>query len=177
MAAGILSAVAACTPQPPISVIIAMGAFIGLGTGAVFQNSVLAIREQVSEEQNAVAVGVRNVLRYLGGAIGTAVSGTIMRIILKSRVPEELKEFREHAASAKHLASHSRDQQKLVRAANGVGIMWVFAMSAILLSICAALCFLIRDEPKWQDEEIKLSDSSTPTPSEADASRAMSTTV
>lgn len=143
----------------PLSVVIVMAAFIGIGTGGCFQNSVLAIKEQVDEETNAVALGVRNVLRYLGGAVGIAVSGIIIRRILAKEIPEDnpvLDKFRTHTINPKELrALPNAKDRKVVMNAYGKGIMWVFIVSTALLVVCIGLCKLIREKPprKKEDEE------------------------
>ncbi|TKA26082.1 hypothetical protein B0A50_04578 [Salinomyces thailandicus] len=72
--------------------IIGLEIMIGLGTGSVFQNSINAIRNQVSAYDQAVAIGTRNALRFKGGAIGTAAGSTIMAGILDKKLLAYLKE-------------------------------------------------------------------------------------
>lgn len=120
----------------------------------------LLIREQVGSEQSAVAIGTRNVLRYLGGAIGTAISGTIMSMTLKSKIPkgQGLERFRVHTVNSKELHHLTLDQRKLVQVGFTRGITWVFATSTALLALCAILCALIREGSGKADENGAMED-------------------
>lgn len=139
----------------PVWCVMLMTATIGFGTGAVFQNSVLAVREHVECEGFAVALGVRNVLRYLGGAMGTAISSVIMSSTLTKMVPKEMEQYRVHTINARLLDDLKVDDQDLVRHAFASGITWVFTTSAVLLFICVIGCYWVREGPK-EDKDVEL---------------------
>lgn len=137
-------------------VVVTMASFIGAGTGAVFQNSVMAIREHVSAEDNAVALGTRNVLRYLGGATGTAISSMIMRSVLNKEIPSNpvLEKFKVHTINPKELrALPNAEDRRVVMDGFGKGVKWVFTASAGLLVVCIVLCALIQEAPKKKEED------------------------
>ncbi|USW55846.1 Putative MFS transporter superfamily [Septoria linicola] len=71
--------------------VLAFGIFVGLGTGSVFQNSVSALSSAVDRDEEAVAVGTRNVVRFFGGALGTAISYAVLNADMRAHLPPELK--------------------------------------------------------------------------------------
>ncbi|EME42191.1 hypothetical protein DOTSEDRAFT_54617 [Dothistroma septosporum NZE10] len=134
---------------------------VGLGTGSVFQNSVLAITKQVAKDDGAVALGTRNVLRFLGGAIGTAMSSMIMRTVMQQHLPADL-DWVANSAVADHsfYKRLTEAEEVLVRAANARGIMMVWYTFTGVLAGCLLLCMLIKDEG-----EKKVEDAEKQTPS------------
>lgn len=131
---------------------------VGIGTGSFFQNSVMAISAEVDKETKGVAVGAGNILRFFGGALGTAISSAIFRNHLDAQLPSDLPAGYHIADSA--FSHHPFDrlteaQRDAVQEAYDGAISWVFYVSAIYVGVCFLLCPLIRDSHrnKKLDEE------------------------
>jgi len=64
--------------------------FTGIGVGLTLQPSLIAIQGAVPRKTMAVVTAMRNFVRNLGGAIGLALSGTIVRTYLNATdLPDE----------------------------------------------------------------------------------------
>ncbi|KAK4505473.1 hypothetical protein PRZ48_003436 [Zasmidium cellare] len=131
-----------------------LGVLVGIGTGSSFQNSVMAISAQVDKETKGVAVGTRNVLRFFGGALGTAISSTILRDRLIATLPNEIDYLAESTFSPSLFELTEQDQVAAQEAFDGA-IAFVFYISAAMVGVCFLLCPLIRDNKtgKPTDEE------------------------
>lgn len=131
-----------------------LGVLVGIGTGSSFQNSVMAISAQVDKETKGVAVGTRNVLRFFGGALGTAISSTILRDRLVATLPPELDYLAESTFSPSLFELTEQDQVTAQEAFDGA-IAFVFYISAAMVGVCFLLCPLVRDNTtgKPTDEE------------------------
>ncbi|EMG49300.1 CEX1 Citrate exporter 1 [Candida maltosa Xu316] len=62
----------------PDGVCILILLIMGMGVGASFQPSMVAIQANCKKSERAVAISTRNVLRSLGGSVGIAVGSTIV---------------------------------------------------------------------------------------------------
>lgn len=131
--------------QSCTAVIVVMEVLIGFGTGSVFQNSIMAIRAQVTAEHNAVAVSARNVLRFFGGALGIAISSSVLEMRLKYSMPWRLEYVSDTAFSHSPTAGLSAADQAIVHHAYGLAISTIFYVSTGMLGICFLLCVVIRD--------------------------------
>lgn len=119
--------------------------FVGFGTGSVFQNSIMAIRAQVTSEHNAVAVSTRNVLRFFGGALGIAISSVVLENRLKYTMPWRLEWVSDSAFSRTPEKQLSPSDQVLVQHAYAGAIAWAWYISTCMIGMCVLLCLLIRD--------------------------------
>lgn len=142
--------------QVPGLVIILM-ILVGIGTGSSFQNSVMAISSQADKDTRGLAVGTRNILRFFGGALGTAISSVVMRSRLLAKLPPGLVDFNMAASTFSHasLERFNSGQERAVRGAYDSAITWVFGAAAIMVGVCFLLCPLIKDKSEKQvnDEE------------------------
>lgn len=129
-----------------VGVVVVLEIMVGIGTGSTFQNSVMAIRSQVTAEHNAVALGTRNVLRFFGGALGTAISSVILRTGLRANLPGRLDYLAMGAFSRPHFSQLSDADAELVQSAYVSATSWIFYTSSILVGICLFLCLFIRDD-------------------------------
>lgn len=155
-----------CT-QPDFSHFYGFAVLVGFGTGSVFQNSVLAITKQVMSDDKAVALGTRNVLRFVGGAIGTGLSSMTMRTVVRHELPDRLDHVADSAvADHSYIKNLPEVDRALVRAANARGIAIVWYTFAGVLGLCAILCVLIKDRvaKKEEDEEKILRPGSSDSP-------------
>jgi MFS family permease len=121
-----------------------LGVLVGFGTGSVFQNSIMAIRAQVTAEKNATAVSTRNVLRFFGGALGTAISSTIMESRMTALLPAHLQGVSQ-IVFARLPESLSPADAVLVQEAYAGAISLVFYIAAAMVGLCFLLCPLIKD--------------------------------
>lgn len=129
-----------------------LGVLVGIGTGSSFQNSVMAISAQVDEETKGVAVGTRNVLRFFGGALGTAISSTILRDRLIASLPAEL-EYLAGSTFSPAVNQLNEPEEIAAQEAYDSAIAWVFYVSAIMVGVCFSLCPLIRDDSQAKPRE------------------------
>lgn len=139
-----------------------LGVLVGIGTGSSFQNSVLAISAQVDNDTKGVAVGTRNVLRFLGGAIGIAVSSTILRTQLIASLPDHL----DHLAGSPFspsLLELTEQNQVMTQEAYDSAIASAFYTSAAMVGVCFLLCPFVKDKKteKPKDEETVIAGKST----------------
>ena len=124
--------------------VLTFGIFVGLGTGSVFQNSVVALSSAVDSETKAVAVGTRNVLRFFGGALGTAISYAVVTANMRAKLPPHLQYLAggNLSTATEHL---DPDQKEAVQDAASVALAWVFYASSMMLSVCLLLCWFVTD--------------------------------
>ncbi|KAI8140963.1 major facilitator superfamily domain-containing protein [Fennellomyces sp. T-0311] len=59
----------------------------GLGMGLIFTASVIALQSAVEGRDIAVALGLQNFVRTLGGALGVAIASTLLNSSLKADLP------------------------------------------------------------------------------------------
>jgi cyanate permease len=59
---------------------------VGVGAGQTFQTSLIAIQASVERKDMAVATGLRNFLRMLGGTVALTVCSTIINNIVSSQL-------------------------------------------------------------------------------------------
>ncbi|RMX84874.1 hypothetical protein D0869_04247 [Hortaea werneckii] len=125
--------------------IVFLEVMIGLGTGSVFQNSVNAIRCQVTAFEQAVAIGTRNLLRYKGGAIGTAVSSAIIYHAMATQLPNHLQHEAKSPFTRPDFDALSPDDAAILRGAQGVAMRYVWIFAACAVGLCLILTPLVKD--------------------------------
>nr|POE93500.1 putative transporter c3h1.06c [Quercus suber] len=130
---------------PSLGHFVGLEILVGLGTGSTFQNSIMAIRAQVTAEHNAVAVSARNVLRFFGGALGIAVSSVVLEERLKWTMPWRLEWISDTAFSRPPTGSLDAADRELAEVAYARAIAWVWYVAAGMVGLCMLLCFLVRD--------------------------------
>ncbi|KAI7274134.1 hypothetical protein KC352_g8009 [Hortaea werneckii] len=125
--------------------IVFLEMMIGLGTGSVFQNSVNAIRCQVTAYEQAVAIGTRNLLRYKGGAIGTAVSSAIIYHAMATQLPNHLQHEARSPFTRPDFDALSPADAAILRGAQGVAMRYVWIFAACAVGLCLILTPLVKD--------------------------------
>ncbi|KAK0900764.1 hypothetical protein LTR02_008970 [Friedmanniomyces endolithicus] len=129
--------------SPPIACLVAFEIMVGFGTGSVFQNSVNAIRSQVTAEDQAAATSARNVVRYLGGAIATAV-GTMLSKVQRARVlPEHLLKYVDQTFAKVDTAKLSAEDIAFLDRAHLAGTNGVLLLGGVAVAVGAVSCFFI----------------------------------
>ncbi|KAK4574267.1 hypothetical protein LTR86_002028 [Recurvomyces mirabilis] len=114
-----------------------------VGTGKVFQNAVNAIRNEVQASENATALGARNVLRYFGGAVGTAVNSSVLEKCVKATLKGSLATFAEHPFDRPDTKDLTVAQSTAVTEGFRYAFQNVFLLSAVAIAIATVLCFLL----------------------------------
>lgn len=147
LAMGVLAWYSSAQP-PSIGPFIVFEILVGLGTGSTFQNSIMAIRAQVTAEHNAVAVSARNVLRFFGGALGIAVSSVVLEQRLKSTMPVRLEFISDSAFTRPQNANLTEDDLELTQHSYAGAIAWSWYVSTGMIGLCVLLCFLVKDNRK-----------------------------
>ncbi|KAK5696891.1 hypothetical protein LTR17_024210 [Elasticomyces elasticus] len=153
----------------PLAGSIIFEIMVGMGTGGVFQNSINAIRSQVTAEDMASATSARNVIRYLGGGIGTAVvRPLIQRMRLKS-LPSRLHSYVDQTfskADAAHLSSAELADVKAAEWAGYKGVLRVACAAAGLAMLVCLFLYIwessVSEASDEQTDGIELSDEETP---------------
>lgn len=125
-------------------IVIFLGVLVGLGTGSVFQNSVMAICTQVDSEKKAVALGTRNVLRNAGGALGTAISSAIIRNQLQSRTPKNVADKAFFVVFDLTRDKLTDSERLLIQMVYAKAIAYIFTFAG-MMAVCLVLCLLIKD--------------------------------
>ncbi|KAK0263857.1 hypothetical protein B0A54_02636 [Friedmanniomyces endolithicus] len=127
----------------PIACLVAFEIMVGLGTGSVFQNSVNAIRSQVTAEDQAAATSARNVVRYLGGAIATAI-GTMLSKVQRARVlPEHLLKYVDQTFAKVDTAKLSAEDIAFLDRAHLAGTNGVLLLGGVAVAVGAVSCFFL----------------------------------
>ncbi|KAF1821482.1 MFS general substrate transporter [Dissoconium aciculare CBS 342.82] len=129
-----------------LGVLIILEIMVGLGTGSTFANGVLLLRANVTADLSAVSVGTRNVFRFMGGAIGTAISALILRSTLVAHLPDRLHHIADSAFSHPHLDLFSDEDADLILRGYAGATSTVFYVAAGFVGCCLLLCVLIKDD-------------------------------
>ncbi|KAK5124366.1 hypothetical protein LTR85_001583 [Meristemomyces frigidus] len=135
------------TALPAWAVCLLSGMF-GLGTGSVFQTSVTAIRNQVTAEESAVAIGTRNVLGFLGGSVGTAICSLLVQWQLKVKLPNRLDHFADSVFARPSFDGLTKEDENIALEAYSAAIRAVFLCASAAIDICIVLCAFVRDTPE-----------------------------
>ncbi|KAK4893718.1 hypothetical protein LTR27_007965 [Elasticomyces elasticus] len=157
------------TRPAPLAGFIMFEIMVGIGTGGVFQNSINAIRSQVTAEDMASATSSRNVIRYLGGGIGTAVVRPIIQRMRLKSLPSRLHSYADQTfskADAAHLSSADLADVKAAEWAGYKGVLGVAcAATGLAMLVCLILYIRKSSVSEASDEQtdgIELSDEETP---------------
>ncbi|KAK4548870.1 hypothetical protein LTR36_008643 [Oleoguttula mirabilis] len=122
-----------------------LGVVFGLGTGSVFQTSVTAIRNQVTAEESAVAIGTRNVLGFLGGSVGTAICSLLVQWQLRANLPTRLDHFANSVFARPSFDGLSKADEDMALDAYSAAIRAVFLCASAAIGICIVLCAFVKD--------------------------------
>lgn len=146
---GLLSTISHTTPEWHAMVFMA---FVGLGTGMLMQNYVLAVQNTVDVSQVGATSAVVAFFRSLGGAIGVSLLGAILAAQVKSDVTSKLAALgidpsAEGGTSLLDTKSLPEPIAEVVRAAYGdaTGTIFLVAAGIAVISIVAAL--LMKEVP------------------------------
>lgn len=136
---------------------------VGMGTGNVFQPTLVALQAQTPKAQRAVVTSNRNFLRSSGGAVGLAVSSAILANVLKSSLPPRLAYVANSTFAAPNLSTFSTADRNAIAQAYADASRAVFIWCVPLIGVCLLLCAVIRDHGLIRSEE---KEAPTPPPGE-----------
>lgn len=146
---------------------------IGLGTGCVFQPTLVALQAHLPSNQRAVVTSNRNFLRSAGGAVGLAISSAIQANVLKSSLPARLSAVANSSFAAPKLSAFPAADRAIIGSAYAQASRAVFIYCVPVIGICLLLCAFVKDNGLQREEE-KVS--ATP-PSEQDEEAAQAATA
>ena len=121
----------------------------GLGIGNVLQSTLVAILANGSNSDRAVATGLRNFIRTIGGAFGLIISGAILGNTLDMRLshlPFMTKEILQDLTSSTYSLDKlgfTRDQMDLVLDSYVIGIRYIYILYAAGAAANLVLCIWI----------------------------------
>ena len=120
----------------PALFLVAMGA-LGMGMGMGMPNLTTAVQNAVSHRELGAATGAMSFVRSLGGALGVAVSGTIMTVRLATALAHtggsvDIGALTEHGMRA--LAQLSPAQQAGIGLAYRTALTGCFLLSAVVMT-------------------------------------------
>ena len=126
---------------------------VGMGTGNVFQPTLVALQAQTPKSQRAVVTSNRNFLRSSGGAVGLAVSSAILANVLKGSLPPRLAYIANSTFAAPNLSTFSPADRAAIAQAYADASRAVFIWCVPLIGLCLLLCAVIRDHGLIREEE------------------------
>ncbi|KAK0962768.1 hypothetical protein LTS01_019652 [Friedmanniomyces endolithicus] len=127
----------------PIACLVVFEIMVGLGMGSVFQISVNAIRSQVRAKDQAAATSARNVVRYLGGAIATAI-GTMLSKVQRARVlPEHLHSYVDQTFAQVDTTTLSAKDIAFLDRAHLAGTNGVLLLGGVAVAVGVVSCFFL----------------------------------
>ncbi|EGP90116.1 unnamed protein product [Zymoseptoria tritici ST99CH_3D1] len=128
-------------------------AIIGIGTGFVFQPTLVALQAQCPKAQRAVVTSNRNFIRSAGGAVGLAVSSAILSNVLKGSLPERLQSVANSVFVAPDLANYPMIDADAIADAYANASRAVFIFCVPLAGVAFLLSALIKDRGLVRQEE------------------------
>ncbi|PIA93574.1 putative MFS-type transporter [Cercospora beticola] len=128
-------------------------AIIGLGTGLIFQPTLVAVQAHCPKAQRAVVTSNRNFLRSTGGAIGLAVSSAILSNVLKASLPERLLSVASSSFAAPDHSIYSDADRDIIADAYASASRAVFIWCVPVAGIAFLLSAFIADKGLVRKEE------------------------
>lgn len=126
---------------------------IGIGSGFVFQPTLVALQAHSPKAQRAVIVSNRNFLRALGGSVGLAVSAGILGNVLKGSLPSNLQYIASSTYATPDFSTFSLRERHIIEEAYAKASRAVFIWCTPLLGLCFIGCILIKDNGLQRQEE------------------------
>ena len=126
---------------------------MGLGTGCVFQPTLVALQAHCPKAQRAVVTSNRNFLRNAGGALGLAVSSAILANVLKSSLPPRLAAVANSTFATPNISHFSPDDQAIIKHAYSAASRAVFIWCVPLTGVSFLLSIFIKDHGLTRKEE------------------------
>ncbi|GIZ43165.1 hypothetical protein CKM354_000640300 [Cercospora kikuchii] len=128
-------------------------AMIGLGTGLIFQPTLVAVQAHCPKAQRAVVTSNRNFLRSTGGSVGLAVSSAILSNVLKASLPERLLSVASSSFAAPDHSIYSDADRDIIADAYASASRAVFIWCVPVAGIALLLSAFIADKGLIRKEE------------------------
>lgn len=128
-------------------------AIIGLGTGLIFQPTLVAVQAHCPKAQRAVVTSNRNFLRSTGGAVGLAVSSAILSNVLKASLPERLLSVASSSFAPPDHSIYSDADRDIIADAYASASRAVFIWCVPVAGIALLLSVFIADKGLIRKEE------------------------
>ncbi|GAA5994953.1 uncharacterized protein JCM10292_004450 [Rhodotorula paludigena] len=132
-----------------IGVIVGVLLVQGMGIGATLQSTLVLAQVSGPSEDRAVVTGARNFARSLGGAIGLAVSNTLLNNVFLKDLPASIPASVRQQLQAEFVLSPSMsaEVQGQILDAYMAGMRDVFIFFTPVVGVCLVVCFFIKDLP------------------------------
>jgi len=123
----------------------------GIGYGCVFKPSTSAHLSQNRSDDRAVLCGLRNFLRFMGGAVGVVVSGTLLNNILEANLAEVLdfetiKQITSQIFAFRTMAFGAEDDSSIKDAyMTALHVLFIVFFAIVVVDFLAS--FLVTDKP------------------------------
>jgi hypothetical protein len=138
------------TRSSPPGVIVVPLMLIGIGVGCIFQPTLVALQAHSPKSRRAVIISNRNFFRCAGGAVGLAVSASVLQSSLRSRLPSSYAYLADStyalpSAPALPEGGSAISDWEGVLDAYMYGSRAVFLLQVPLIGVCLLGCLLVRD--------------------------------
>lgn len=126
----------------------------GMGVGCIFQPTMVALQAHSYKKDRATVISTRNVLRSFGGAIGLAVSSTILANTFKKKLnlsgPEyftlsEIEELKKMVYTKIDLTKYTSEQVEYLKGLYMVSLRSIFYVWIGCIGYCVISNIPIRD--------------------------------
>lgn len=143
----------------PIYGMVPILAVQGIGAGLVFQPMLVALQAHCDKSKRAVVISNRNFLRSLGGAVGLAISATVLQNTLKTAMPPKFASLALSAYSTPDLDVLGAPPTEIgkILEAYAQASRTVFIMHVPLMGLCLFGCLFIKDHGLEHPHEIQRS--------------------
>jgi MFS family permease len=139
----------------PVYANILILVLMGLGTGMVFQSSIISLQAHSPKSQRAIVISIRNFLRCLGGAIGLAVSAAILQSTLRASLPDQFRNLAHSVYSKPDYSKYDAADTDVILSAYEKAGLAVFKFYAPVAGICLICCFFVKDRGLQRAEEVQ----------------------
>ena len=137
----------------PVRYIVAILIVFGVGSGNVFQPTIVALQAHARKSQRAVVISNRNFIRAMGGAIGLALSAAVLQNVLKASLPPQFKFLAVSSYTRPDYATFSPSDGAAIKAAYAKASRAVFIVMCPLAGLCLLTCAFVKDHGLIRPEE------------------------
>ena len=141
----------------PIYAIVLIMLIEGVGIGFIFQPTIVALQAHCDIKDRAVIISNRNFIRALGGAVGLAISATILQNTLQKYIPPKFASLAEsayHTPDLTELGVSPAEMHDILHAYARASKA-VFIMNVPFIGLCLLGCLLIEDKGLSRPNEVK----------------------
>jgi MFS family permease len=133
--------------------IVVIEMLVGLGTGMVFQPTLIAMQAHCRKSQRAVVISNRNFIRSMGGAVGLAISAAVLQNSLKQHLPDQFKYLATSTYSSPDYSKYSPADAHAIRDAYSQASHTVFIVFVPFMGVCLLTQWFVKDEGLTRPDE------------------------